>query len=409
MAMVERKTARFVDLVPAAPAATPLRTVSHPAKAGKTARAARVRPRHMGAALSFLLLVLLPVFAIAVYLYYYAADQYLSEASFSIHREETTTGVSSLLGGLTGVSSGTSDADVLYQFIQSHDLVLQVNSDLDLRSVFSKHYDTDMVFGLSPDASLEELVDFWNRMVTVQLERTSGIITVAARGFTANDSHALTSAVLKHSNALVERLSRTAHDDSMRHAKAEMETASLRLKEARVNVSTFRKTSQTVDPGADVESQMGVLGVLEQKLADALIALAMLADVTKPTDPRLKQAKRKVQTIRTHIDEERASIGSRTTDSMARGNLYTALETYEALLVDQEFAEQSYIAALANYDAATSEARRKSRYLVAHITPSLPQTAKYPQKIVIGVVTAVMAMLAWMLMVLVGYSIRDRR
>ncbi len=40
-----------------------------------------------------------------------------------------------------------------------------------------------------------------------------------------------------------------------------------------------------------------------------------------------------------------------------------------------EFAEVAYTTALASYDGAQAEARRQSRYLAAHVQPSLAQKA----------------------------------
>ena len=38
---------------------------------------------------------------------------------------------------------------------------------------------------------------------------------------------------------------------------------------------------------------------------------------------------------------------------------------YERLVVDREFAEQSYVSALAAYDSARGDAKRQNRYLAA--------------------------------------------
>ncbi|WP_298361361.1 sugar transporter [uncultured Litoreibacter sp.] len=408
------------QVVEPAPPATPLRPVTPavaPAPAAppaqppnaKSVRPAKVKFRHVAALGSFIMLVIMPIAVVFYYLYVHAADQYSSETAFSVHKEEASSAVSSLLGGLSNFSGGTSDADVLYQYIQSHGLVKKVNDDLNLRERFSVHQETDPVFGLEKDASNEDLLDFWQRMVTIRLETASGIITVETRSFAPEDSHAINTAILAHSSELIERLSRISQEDTIRSAKEELDTATERLKEARIQISTFRKTSRIIDPNADVQGQMGVLNELEQKLADALIELDLLADVTTASDPRVLQAERKVKAIRNRINEERTAVVSQDPTGTARNNLYATLGTYEAMLVDQEFAEQAYVATLANYDTAAAEARRKSRYLVAHVEPSFPQTAEYPQRAIIGLVLSVFILLSWVLLLLVGYSLRDRR
>lgn len=415
------KTPQVVAPVAPKPPATPLRPVAPKPAAGgaaqnqappvkmKKVRPARFQVRHFFVLLSFILMVCLPISAVSYYLYFHAADQYSSETSFSVHKEEASSAVSSLIGGLSNFSGGTSDADVLFQYIQSHALVQKVDDDLNLRERFSEHYNTDPIFGLEPDASIEDLVEFWNQMVTIRLENASGIITVESRAFNAEDSNAINSAILTYSSELIERVSRISQTDTIQSAKEELETATERLKDARIKISTFRRTSRIIDPNADVQGQMGVLNELEQKLADALIELDLLADVTTASDPRVQQAERKVKAIRNRINEERTAVVSQDPTGTVRNNLYETLGTYEAMLVDQEFAEQAYVATLANYDTASAEARRKSRYLVAHIEPSFPETAQYPQRVVIGLVLSVFIFLSWVLMLLIGYSLRDRR
>ena len=85
------------------------------------------------------------------------------------------------------------------------------------------------------------------------------------------------------------------------------------------------------------------------------------------------------------------------------------LGEYERLVVELEFAEQSYTAALAAFDASVADARRQSRYIAAHIPPTLAESAQYPNRISLTGLIGLFCLLAWALIVLVGYAIRDRR
>jgi len=77
--------------------------------------------------------------------------------------------------------------------------------------------------------------------------------------------------------------------------------------------------------------------------------------------------------------------------------------------VNREFAETAYTAALATYDQALAEARRKSRYLAAYIKPTLAEAAEYPQREILLAVTAFFLLVGWAIAALVFYSLRDRR
>ena len=82
---------------------------------------------------------------------------------------------------------------------------------------------------------------------------------------------------------------------------------------------------------------------------------------------------------------------------------------YEALSVDLEFAQEAYTAARVAYDTARNEARRQSRYLAAHITPTRAERAEYPQRFTIWGLTGLFLFMAWSIGVLVAYALKDRR
>ena len=100
---------------------------------------ARMKRRHWGLLTSFLLLVVGPTAGIIFYLWSYAADQYGSTTGFTVRQEESG-GASELLGGLAGFASGStaSDGDILYEFIQSQEMVEAVDAQVDLRAHYSK-------------------------------------------------------------------------------------------------------------------------------------------------------------------------------------------------------------------------------------------------------------------------------
>ena len=84
-----------------------------------TAPASKIRVRHRLVLASFLVLVMAPIGVSAWYLWYRAADQFASTVAFSVRQEKMRSAIE-LLGGITDLSgSGASDADILYEFIQS--------------------------------------------------------------------------------------------------------------------------------------------------------------------------------------------------------------------------------------------------------------------------------------------------
>lgn len=356
---------------------------------------------------SFLLLVIAPIAAVGWYLWQVAVDQYASTVAFSVRKEDSPSAIE-LLGGFTEVGgSGSSDADILYEFIQSQKLVATLDRALDLAAIWSKP-EGDPVFAYDPAGTVEDLLSYWSRMVRLSYDTSSELIEVRVLAFTPQDATRVAEGILAESTSMINALSDIAREDAVRYAREEMERAVERLKGARAAVTRFRNDNQLVDPTTDIEAQASLLGTLQAQLADALIELDLLAETTRKSDPRVAQATRRVAVIRAHIAEERRKRGI--AGAGAETEVFSTLVgEYERLVVDREFAEQSYVSAMANYDAARAEARRQSRYLAAHIQPTLAERAEYPRRLLVLGLVALVIFLSWSIAVLVGYSLRDRR
>lgn len=354
--------------------------------------------------MSFLLFVIAPVSAAGWYLYTVAADQYASTVAFSVRKEEVASPIE-MFGGIADVAtSGSSDSDILYEFIQSQEMVEALEDRLRLSDLYARAPD-DPVFSYDPTGTIEDLLEYWSFMVRVTYDSTTELIEVRALAFAPDDARLIATGVFEESVRLVEELSAIAQDDAITFAAAEVERAVERLKGAREAMTGFRSRTQIVDPTADLQGQMGLLSTLEQQLAEALISADLLRESTRLDDPRITQAELRVQVIETRIAEERRKLG-RDGD----GEDYaTRLAEYERLAVDREFAEQAYTAALAAYDQALAEARRKSRYLAAYIKPTLAEASEFPRKEVLLGLAAFFLVSAWAIAVLVFYSVRDRR
>ncbi|MDQ2095978.1 sugar transporter, partial [Rhodobacteraceae bacterium 10Alg 79] len=121
-----------------------------------------MKRRHWGLALSFVIFVFVPVIVVAWYLYFVSLDQYASTAGFTVRKEDSQS-ATDLLGGLaqfTGATS-SSDADVLYEFIQSQEIVEKINQTVDIEGAYSKNWDVDPLFAIWPDADIEDLLWYW--------------------------------------------------------------------------------------------------------------------------------------------------------------------------------------------------------------------------------------------------------
>lgn len=369
---------------------------------------ARPRRRHWGILLTFLVVVVLPFLVAGAYLWGVARDQYASTVAFSVRKEEIQSSLD-ILGGMTRLAgSSTSDTDILYEFIRSQDLVARIDADLNLRQMWSRAWPGDPVFAFDPAGTIEDLQAHWLRMVKLSYDSSTGIITVRVNAFDPQDAQNVADAIFAQSSRLINALSEEARADATRHAREERDRAFDRLKEARQALTAFRLRTQIVDIGSDLQGQMGLLNTLQAQKAEALIELDLLRETAQPTDPRIRQAERRIEVIEVRIAAERAKFGEGGQGPGGEDYARIAAE-FERLTVEREFAETTYTSALAAYEGALSDAQRQSRYLAAHIRPTLAEQAMYPQRLILFALAGFFLTVFWGVGVLVYYSVRDRR
>ncbi|MEM6825895.1 MAG: capsule biosynthesis protein [Pseudomonadota bacterium] len=364
-------------------------------------------PRRRGPFLSFVILVVLPLLAAGFYLVTRAAPQFESSVGFSVRREEAP-GPIDLFGGFSGLSaSGSSDADILYEFLTSQELVAAIDTSLDLRALWSRPVVDDPVFAFHPSGTVEDLLRYWQRMVRVSYDSGTGILTLRARAFSADEAQAIAAAAFDASSALINTLSAIARDDMLVEAHTVLGEAEARVRTARSALTDYRARTQIVDPGADVSGQMGLLTRLQEELANELIRIDLLRTQTRETDPRIAQAEQRISVIESRIAEERGKLGAGSARAVG-ADYATVVAEYERLQIDVEFAEQSFLAARTAYDQALAEARRQTRYLAAHIRPTRAERATAPDPLEILGIGALFLTLVWAILALTLASLRER-
>ena len=375
---------------------------------------AAAKPRHRRLALGFLLMVVLPSALAAYYLYFVADDQYASRTGFSVRKEEMDSAVE-MLGGITNLSgSSSSDTDVLYEFIQSQELVETVDERLDLKALYSKPT-WDPIFAFDPDGTIEDLVEYWRDMVTIYYDAGTGLIQLRVLAFAPEDAQRIAQAVFEESSRLVNEMTAIAREDATRYTRDELEVSLERLKQAREALTNFRSRTQMVDPEAELAGHMEVLNALQAKVSEARIELELLEsdqqnnareDVRQ--EVRMAEAQRRIDVLSRRLDEERRKFGI-SGEGLAGEGFAPLVAEYERLSLDREFAEKTYLSAFSAYNSALADAQRQSRYLAAYEKPTLPEAAQYPKRATLVGLTTLFLLLGWSILTLIYYSLRERR
>lgn len=399
----------MAEIKPAEGKLAPLAKFKPPARVSKPASATRPKRRHRGLLWAFLLMVIAPLGVAFWYLTTKAADQFEASVAFTVRREDAVT-PAEMLGGFAGLSGASSrDTDILNEYLKSPDLVRALDAEFDLHSLYGAHWDQDPVFAFDPDGTVEDLTRYWQRMMQVNYDASTGLISLTVRTFDAQSAHALAEAVLSESRAMINELSAIAQSDLTRLAALDLEDAETALTEARRALTEFRAAEQIVDPTADLQGQMGLISALQEQLADEMIRADLLKSQTRAGDPRLVAGEQRISVIRERIAEERQKIGTGIVGGDGETDYARLVGRHESLTVELEIAREAYAAARTALEAARTEARRQTRYIAAFVKPSVPERPTGPDTVLILGVMAAFLTLTWLLSSLVFYAIRDRR
>lgn len=378
-----------------------------------------VKPHKMGlinslsfTAASFLIIVLIPTFLVGFYYTVFASDQYRSETLFAV-RGTTTSPLSALgLAALPGANVQSGDSYIVSDYIKSTQLVIDAINErnVDMRQFYSKQ-DIDFAYKIAPDIPFEEFVKYWRQRTSVEFNSTTGITTFRVKAFSSEDAHAISKTVVAVSEKLVNRLSDSARKQLIATAQDEVSRTENRLKTARDTVEEFRNKEQALDPQLVAQSEQTIISQLQVSLAEVQARRSALSQTTNES-PMLRVLDRQITAIIRQIEEQKKRVGSGdkiTIENITRNqpNLSRIYTDYSSLLLEQQFAEKAYTAALTSLEQALVEARKQDRYFASVVDPTKPDAALYPLSFINTILTAVGLLIIWLLGYLIIQSVRD--
>lgn len=373
---------------------------------------ARVRPqrrRRSIMAWTLALVVALPTILAAIYFGLIASDQYVVEMRFAVKNtsQSQSTDVLGVFAGLPAATSAVTDSYIVIDHMMSRELLDKLEEKIGIRAIYSRP-GVDYLSRFDTTETAEEFVKYWRKMVKAGFDGSSQIVAVDVKAFTPADAKLVAENILSLSEELVNDLSARARADAVKHAQQEVKRMEDRLRVNRTALRAFRDTEQEFDPAKKVEARYAILGKLEEEITSRKARLANLRSFMGVEAPSVKVLTSEIAALERQLEEERSKLGrveqGKGTTTQSIGSLAA---NYEELVVDREFAEKSYLSALASLERARIEADRQQRYLAAFVRPTLPQEALYPKRILNICSVLGISLVLWALGVLITYAVRD--
>jgi capsular polysaccharide transport system permease protein len=360
--------------------------------------------------MSALVFVLIPSLAATVYYTFIAANQYAVEVRFAV-RGLDSAGGPDLLGMFTGAATSGStltDAYILMDYIHSKEILLRMSEEFDVQKVFN-HPNADFWAAFSsPGAPTEVFLEYWKRMVRTSLDSSSRILTVEVRTFDPDDAVKVAQSILGLSEKLVNELSERSRQDAVHSANQEVARTEDRLRRSGEALRAFREKQQDIDPALTAQANLQRLSAIQSQINEARARLASQRSYMQETAPPVQFTLTQIKALEQQLKSERERLG-KGEETLSTGNstLSGVVEDYQALLLEQEFAQKAYISAQSSLERARVTADQQQRYLGTFVPPRRPETAIYPTRIIDIVVFLALNLILWAIGVLAVYAVRD--
>ncbi|MBR5997771.1 MAG: capsule biosynthesis protein [Deltaproteobacteria bacterium] len=300
-------------------------------------------------------------------------------------------------------SSAWTDPFIINDYIQSLDIVQDIDKELDL----VKHYTArshDVISRLWQKPTQDDLLKYWRWIMVPQLTRDTGIISVEARAYSPEMAQKIAQAVLVRSEALVNAMNERSRNDAVALAHKEVERAEERVKAAQGALKEFRNVHAVLDLKTTAAGLQDIVAKLETEATVLRTKIAETSAYMRSNTPVLKAYRQRLAAVEDQLAMEKQRVAG---NAAAENNLNSLVADYEELSREAEFAQQQLVSAMSALEAARVQQATQSSYVVAYQQPTLPDKSLYPRPLLFTLYTFLGSLIVLGLFSLIWASIRE--
>ncbi|NRP21069.1 hypothetical protein LPJGGPFB_04328 [Ensifer adhaerens] len=354
---------------------------------------------------SFFVIFVGPSVLSGAYLSFFAADQFVSEARFAIR-----SGDSSPLESLAGLSSmidtgAARDGLIVADYVESSAMIDVLSKDYDLRAIFGPGT-WDLWAELDPKGSAEDLLDYWKSQVSISVDRVSGLVTLKLRTFSPDDSRSLITAIIDHSEEMVNKLTRRNESDSLMQAQQELERSKRGLELAVSALRDARSKLGILDVSVAAKVYGDVLSELRLEQTKVEQQILALRNTNSQRAPQLVQFRARSRAIQDQIAYYQGLMAGGD-GAVVEKTLAENAKLLSQNEMDQKIAQSEYTLAMTAFERARIAAERQRSYLQTYISPTKAEESLYPRRLLTWIVISVAALIGWAAFFGMAILVRD--
>jgi capsular polysaccharide transport system permease protein len=320
----------------------------------------------------FLVTVVAPIVIATLYFFVIAAPRYYSEAHFIVRSSATSDSSLTTVIENEGLSRANDETYAVDDYLTSRDIVDRLVKNNNLLAILSRP-ESDFINrypNFYTHDNKENLYQRFQDMVDADIDTATGISTVQVNAFRAADAHAITVAILKYAEDLINQLNNRAYDDAERYAQSIVDRERAHVREIEEELTQYRNASGTVEPDKEAIATYDMIGKMTSELA-MLQADVQLQSSVAPANPSLPAMRERIRSYQAEIDRQKLGIVGKNT------SLSTKLAGYENLVMERELAARALGLATVNLTRAREDARQQHLYLQTIVEPNLADEPDY--------------------------------
>ncbi|PRE86558.1 ABC transporter permease [Burkholderia multivorans] len=358
----------------------------------------------------FLGMVVLPMILAIVYYGFLARNRYVSTSQVVVHKVGSSDdAAASQISGLAVLMGGgalSSSAETLYvrEFIVSQDMLNILQNKLQWSQHYSG-YTRDLWYYLSPNASREEMLKYYQKMVRAQYDESTGLLTVTVESFDRDFAKKTLSVIISESDRFVNDISHRLAREQVNFAEGEVARARLAFEGKREVLLKFQGANNVLDARQTAKARNEVITALQADLAKEDTVLRALNANFSEDSPRVRQQKIRIQAIQQQIAAEQATLIAKN----SQNEMNVVASKYQALEIDAGMAEDAYKGAVASMNTARIEAAKKLRSLVVVVNPNMPEESLFPKRLYSLFTVLVVLLLVYGITCFVIATIKDHQ
>jgi len=210
------------------------------------------------------------------YLILFTDSLYDSQTVFNL---QNASSVSSTLGSLSssllGGSSSSNESGAVVAYIQSHEMLQILDKKFHLRQAYSSPSHSPF-WRLSPSASDADFLVFYQGMVTVVQDQTTGLITIDVLDYDSKRAHDIAAAILVAAQNFVNNMSSSMRVATIKYATDQLVSATKAVETAQ----PYERSVAEAELTAAQQAMAAAQGIANQQQ----VFLIPISAPTSPTD-----------------------------------------------------------------------------------------------------------------------------